>query len=78
MQRSQALAGWAMCLLLVLGLLYAVLMLVGAALLIVLNDGWLPSAVHFYMPTSVLSPLSEDGNSAARQNLHCQASLCLD
>ena len=35
----QALAGWGVCLLLVLGALYAVLMLIGAALLIVINDG---------------------------------------
>ena len=38
-ERAQALAGWGVCLLLVIGALYAVLMLVSAALLIVINDG---------------------------------------
>jgi len=35
----QALAGWGVCLLLILAALYAVLMLIGAGLLIVINDG---------------------------------------
>jgi hypothetical protein len=35
----QALTGWAVCLLLLLGLLYAVLTLAGVGILSVLNDG---------------------------------------
>ena len=35
----QALAGWGVCLLLVLCALIAILMLIGAALLIIINDG---------------------------------------